>query len=140
MRGAIERARAERVDAIAFGDLFLEDIRAYRERMLAGTGIAPLFPLFGADTKRLAQQMIEGGLSATLACVDCAKLAPAFAGRAFDGALLRDLPAGVDPCGEHGEFHTFAWDGPMFSRPTPVSSAGVEVRDGFAFADLQSRA
>ncbi|HEU4431166.1 MAG TPA: ATP-binding protein [Myxococcota bacterium] len=137
MRRAIDRAKHERVDAIAFGDLFLADIRAYRERMLAGTGIAPLFPLFGADTAALAREMIAGGLRAKLACVDLAKLPASFAGRDYDAALLRDLPAGVDPCGENGEFHTFAIAGPMFSREIAVEHAGTVVREGFAFADLR---
>ena len=138
MAAAIARARAERVDAIAFGDLFLADIRAYRERMLAGTGIAPLFPLFGADTAALAREMVAAGLRATLACVDCAKLPAHFAGRAFDARLLADLPAGVDPCGERGEFHSFAFGGPPFARPVPIAVAGVVERDGFAFADLRA--
>jgi len=137
MRAAIERAKQEQVDAIAFGDLFLADIRAYRERMLAGTGIAPLFPLFGADTAVLAREMIGGGLRAKLACVDTAKLPASLAGREFDAALLRELPANVDPCGENGELHTFAYAGPMFARAIPVEHAGTVVRDGFAFADLR---
>jgi uncharacterized protein (TIGR00290 family) len=137
MRAAIERARREQVDAIAFGDLFLADIRTYRERMLAGTGVAPLFPLFGADTAALAQEMIAAGLRAKLACVDTAKLPASFAGRDYDAALLRDLPASVDACGENGEFHTFAVAGPMFAREIRVEHAGTIVRDGFAFADLR---
>jgi uncharacterized protein (TIGR00290 family) len=137
MRAAIERAQRERVDAIAFGDLFLADIRAYRERMLAGTDIAPLFPLFGADTRALAREMIAGGLRAQLACVDTSKLPAELAGRDFDAALLAELPPHVDPCGENGEFHTFAWAGPMFARSLNLTCAGVVVRDGFAFADLR---
>jgi uncharacterized protein (TIGR00290 family) len=137
MRAALERARSERIGAIAFGDLFLADIRAYRERMMEGTGIEPLFPLFGADTPALAREMIEAGLCATLACVDCAKLPAELAGRAFDAALLRDLPPGVDPCGENGEFHTFVHGGPMFTQDVPVDVAGHVLRDGFAFADLR---
>lgn len=137
MRAAIERAQSERIDAIAFGDLFLADIRAYRERMMKGTGIEPLFPLFGADTPSLAREMIEAGVCATLACVDCAKLPANFAGRAFDAALLRDLPPGVDPCGENGEFHTFVHGGPMFTQDVPVDVAGHVLRDGVAFADLR---
>jgi diphthamide synthase (EF-2-diphthine--ammonia ligase) len=132
------RGQAEHIDAIAFGDLFLADIRAYRERMLAGTGIAPLFPLFGSDTAALAREMIGAGLQATLACVDCSKLPASFAGRAFDEALLRELPAGVDPCGENGEFHTFVHDGPMLARAVPITVAGYVVRDGFSFADLRA--
>jgi uncharacterized protein (TIGR00290 family) len=129
-------ARANGISAVAFGDLFLEDVRLYRERQLAGSGIAPLFPLWGRPTPALAAEMIACDLRATLTCVDPRVLAPALAGRAFDAALLGDLPAGTDPCGEKGEFHTFAWDGPMFSRPVPVRVGETVTRDGFVFADL----
>src|SRR6202521_3526430 len=101
---------------MAFADLFLEDIRRYREERLAGSGLAPLFPLFGRDTTRLAQDMLEGRLRARLTCIDPRLLDRRFAGRDFDAALLRELPVDVDPCGERGEFHTFAYDGPMFTR------------------------
>ncbi len=122
---------------VAFGDLFLEDVRAYRERLLEGTGLTPLFPLWGLPTGPLAQAMIAGGLRAYLTCVD-PRLPADFAGRAFDAALLAELPVGVDPCGEAGEFHTFAWDGPMFSGPIPICVGEVVERDGFMFADLLS--
>jgi len=124
------------IEAMAFGDLFLEDIRAYREAKLAGTGIVPLFPLWGRDTHALAEEMIAGGLDAHLTCVDPKKLPAHFAGRAFDSALLAELPAGVDPCGENGEFHTCVSAGPMFSGPIAVRTGTVETRDGFVFADL----
>lgn len=136
MRALVERAQAAGVTHMAFGDLFLEDVRAYRERMLAGTGIVPLFPLWGSDTAQLARDMIAAGLRATLSCVDPRQLSPTFAGRAFDNALLADLPATVDPCGERGEFHSFCHAGPMFARPVPVATGEVVERDGFVFADL----
>lgn len=138
MRAVIEKARSEGVTAFAFGDLFLADIRAYRERQLAGTGIEPLFPIWGtpADTPALAREMIAAGFRATLTCVDPRHLSPAFAGREFDGALLADLPPGVDPCGENGEFHTFCHTGPVFDRTIPVRVGDVVERDGFCFADL----
>lgn len=136
MAEAMAAARAEGVTHVVFGDLFLPDVRAYREAKLAGTGIAPLFPLWGRDTGALAREMIAGGLQARLTCVDPRKVDRALAGRAFDGALLAGLPAGVDPCGELGEFHTFAWAGPMFSAPVPVAAGEVVEREGFVFADL----
>jgi uncharacterized protein (TIGR00290 family) len=122
---------------VAFGDLFLEDVRRYREERLAGTGLTPLFPLWKAKTtSALAAEMIEGGLRAYLSCVDPRKLDPSFAGRAFDQSLLQDLPPAVDPCGENGEFHSFVWDGPMFQRPVAVKVGDIVDRDGFVFADL----
>ena len=136
---AYERALGGFVDgvaAMAFGDLFLQDIRAYREEKLSGTGIEPLFPLWGRDTRALAHEMIAGGLQAHLTCVDPKKLAASFAGRAFDEAFLAELPDGVDPCGENGEFHTCVFAGPMFARPIDVRVGEVEDRDGFIFADL----
>ena len=138
MRTVAERARAADVTALAFGDLFQADIRAYRERQLAGTGLEPLFPVWetAADTPALARAMIAGGLRATLTCVDPRHLPPAFAGRSFDPALLADLPPEVDPCGERGEFHTFCHAGPVFDRPIPVRAGDVIGRDGFWFADL----
>lgn len=136
MDGALRRARAEGIEAVAFGDLFLEDVRRYRERQMAGSGLDLLFPLWGQPTAELAEEMLEGGLRAFVSCVDTRALPADFAGRAFDRRLLAALPSGADPCGENGEFHTFAWDGPMFSRPIPVRAGDVVEREGFAFADL----
>ncbi|HET8714771.1 MAG TPA: hypothetical protein VFM16_03030 [Holophagaceae bacterium] len=136
MAAACARAVAEGIETIAFGDLFLEDVRDYRIQKLAGTGLRPLFPLWGRPTDQLATEMIAGGLKATLTCVDPKVLDPSFAGRDFDATLLEDLPAGVDPCGERGEFHSFAWDGPMFRHPLPVRRGEVVEREGFVFADL----
>jgi uncharacterized protein (TIGR00290 family) len=138
MAAAVARAVAEGFTHVAFGDLFLEDVRRYREERLAGTGLTPLFPLFGADTAALAREMVAAGLRARLTCVDPRLLDPAFAGREFDARLLADLPNTVDPCGERGEFHTFAYAGPMFRRPIPIESGVVVQRDGFVFADLFS--
>jgi uncharacterized protein (TIGR00290 family) len=136
MERAMDAARRDGVTAVAFGDLFLADIRRYREERLRGTGLEPLFPLWERPTRDLAQEMIAMGLRATLTCVDPRALPPEFAGRDFDEGLLADLPHGADPCGENGEFHTFAWDGPMFRRPVPVSRGEIVARDGFVFADL----
>jgi uncharacterized protein (TIGR00290 family) len=133
---ALDRARREGVSAIAFGDLFLEDVRAYRERLLGGTGLAPLFPLWGRDTRALAREMVEAGLQAWLTCVDARVLPRTFAGRAFDDEFLQDLPPGVDPCGERGEFHSFACAGPMFAEPVAVQVGQSFERDGFVFTDL----
>jgi uncharacterized protein (TIGR00290 family) len=136
MGAAVETACARGVRGIAFGDLFLEDVRRYRERQMEGTGLTLLFPLWGRPTGTLAREMLAGGLRARLTCVDPRVLPASFAGRAFDEALLADLPEGVDPCGERGEFHTFAWDGPMFDAPVHVRTGEVVERDGFVFADL----
>lgn len=136
MAAALAGARAEGVEAVAFGDLFLADIRRYREERMAGTGLVPLFPLWGRPTRALAEEMIAGGLEARLTCVDPRVLPASFAGRRFDRDLLRDLPPGVDPCGENGEFHTFTFAGPMFRAPIGVRPGEVVTRDGFVFADL----
>ena len=137
MRGAIAGFVADGFTHVAFGDLFLEDVRNYRETRLAGTGLEPLFPLWKTKpTADLARDMIEGGLQARLTCVDPRKLDRSFAGRAFDDRLLNDLPAGVDPCGENGEFHSFALAGPMFRHPIAVELGDVVERDNFVFADL----
>jgi uncharacterized protein (TIGR00290 family) len=136
MRAFVTHALSLGVSAIAFGDLFLEDVRAYRERQLAGTGLSPVFPLWGKPTPALAREMIASGLKAQLTCVDPKQIAASFAGRAFDERLLADLPVSADPCGERGEFHTFVWAGPMFAEPVPVRAGEVVERDGFVFADL----
>jgi len=136
MARALADARAAGVTRVVFGDLFLADVRAYREAKMAGTGIEPLFPLWGRDTTRLARDMLAGGLQATLTCIDPRRLDRSFAGRAFDEALLSALPAGVDPCGENGEFHTFVSSGPMFRVPLEVVVGEVVEREGFVFADV----
>ena len=136
LREAIARAEREAIDCFAFGDLFLEDIRAYRERQLAATKLMPIFPLWGRDTHQLAREMIAGGLRARITCVDPRVLPASFAGREFDDALLDELPDNVDPCGERGEFHTFAYCGPMFASPLSIAGGMVVERDGFVFADL----
>jgi len=136
MGAAMARARTEGVWHVIFGDLFLEDIRAYREKQLAACGMTPVFPIWRRDTRRLAEEMLAGGLSAHLTCVDPRKLDRSFAGRIFDAGLLKDLPEAVDPCGENGEFHTFADAGPMFRGKIAVTAGEIVERDGFIFADL----
>jgi uncharacterized protein (TIGR00290 family) len=136
MKQAIAQAQAEGVTRMIFGDLFLPDIRAYREQQLAPTGIEAVFPLWGKDTDALAREMIAGGLQAYLTCVDPRKIDQAFAGRRFDSELLEQLPAGVDPCGENGEFHSFAYAGPDFAAPLEVVVGETVERDGFVFTDI----
>jgi len=136
MREAVARARAEGYTHVAFGDLFLEDVRRYREERLTGTGLAPLFPLWGRPTATLAREMLAEGLDAVITCVDPKQIDRTFAGRRFDASLLDALPAGADPCGERGEFHTFCCAGPMFKRKIPVAVGHTVDRDGFVFADL----
>jgi uncharacterized protein (TIGR00290 family) len=136
MADAFERIRSQGVRHMIFGDLFLEDIRAYREKQLAPAGMQGLFPLWQRDTRELAEQMISVGIEAHLVCVDPRHLHRRYAGRKFDGDLLRDLPEGVDPCGENGEFHTVVSAGPMFSAPIPVCVGEIVERDGFVFADV----
>ena len=136
MAGACRQAIEDGIDAIVFGDLFLRDVREYRERMLRGTGLEPLFPLWEIPTHDLAEKMIRSGLRARITCVDKKVLVTSFAGREFDAAFLADLPPGVDPCGENGEFHSFAYDGPMFRHPIPVTVGELRDADGFVFADL----
>lgn len=131
-----QRAVDEGIDAIAFGDLFLEDVRAYRERNLAPTGLEPLFPLWKIPTDELAHEMISSGLRARISCVDTEKLPASFAGREFDEGLLRDFPAGIDPCAERGEFHTCVYAGPMFKNPLSLQTGEVVTRERFTFADL----
>lgn len=132
----VEYARTEGIEAVIFGDLFLDDIRAYREGQLAGTGIEPVFPLWGKDTRELADEMLHAGIVATLSCVDLDKLPADLLGRRWDAFLLRELPDGVDPCGERGEFHTFVSYGPGFSEAIHVQPGEVVVRGQFAFIDL----
>lgn len=136
LRDLIERARSSGVTHMAFGDLFLADIRAYRERLLADTGVTPVFPLWRSDTAGLAREMIAGGVRAILTCVDPKRLPRQFAGRAFDEKLLGDFPPGVDACGENGEFHTFCCAGPMFEREIAVRVGEIIERDGFVYADV----
>jgi len=136
MRGVCRTAVEQGVSVMAFGDLFLEDIRAYREQQLQGTGLEPIFPLWQIPTRQLAEETIAGGLRAKLVCVDPKKLSPDFAGREFDSQLLADLPPNVDPCGENGEFHTCVYSGPMFRHEIPVSCGQCVESDGFCFADL----
>ena len=137
MGRALLEARGRGVTHVVFGDLFLEDVRRYREERLAGSGIEPVFPLWGRDTRELAEEMIEAGLRATLVCVDPRALPASFAGRQFDGRLLQDLPDGVDPCGERGEFHTCVTAGPMFETALSLRPGAVIEREGFVFADLE---
>ncbi len=138
LRGAIDRAVVDGITHVAFGDLYLQDIRDYRVRQLAGTGIEPLFPIWCSpqDTPALARAMVDVGLRAVLTCVDPQHLPAAYCGRTFDAALLADLPATVDPCGERGEFHTFAFAGPMFSRAIEFEPGEIFERDGLCYADL----
>ena len=130
------RAVSEGIEGVAFGDLFLEDVRAYREKQIAGTGLQPIFPVWGRPTRALAEEMIAGGLRAKLASVDITKLDRSFAGREFDQSLLSALPGGVDPCGERGEFHSFVYAGPMLNAALPVSVGVTVTRDQFTLADL----
>lgn len=136
MADACAAIKASGVRHIVFGDLFLEDIRAYRERTLAALGMTPIFPLWGRDTRTLATEMIESGLVAHLVCLDPKRIPESFAGRRFDAGLLREIPAHVDPCGENGEFHTVVTQGPMFAAPVGVSIGRTVQRDGFVFTDV----
>jgi uncharacterized protein (TIGR00290 family) len=136
MRDICDRAVNEHINAIAFGDLFLQDIRAYRETQLKPTGLEPLFPLWGLPTATLAREMIAAGLRAKLTCVDTKQLSQCFVGREFDAALLNDLPPETDACGERGEFHTCVYAGPMFTTPVRLEAGEVVKRDGFAYADF----
>ena len=136
MRAGLEADLAAGATHIAFGDLFLEDIRAYRTKQLEGTGLEPLFPIWHEPTAPLARRMIDEGIEAVLTCIDPKRVPPSFAGRRFDRALLAELPEGVDPCGENGEFHTCVLAGPMFREPLRAEVGAVVERDGFCFADL----
>jgi uncharacterized protein (TIGR00290 family) len=136
MRDACAAAACDGIQAIAFGDLYLEDVRRYREERLAGTGITPVFPLWGRDTTALVHEMLDGGLRARLTCVDPARVPASFAGRELDASLLAELPPGTDPCAENGEFHTCAYAGPIFAQPISLVPGIVEERDRFVFADF----
>jgi uncharacterized protein (TIGR00290 family) len=136
MAQALATGEVATSEEVAFGDLFLEDIRSYREQRLAELGKRALFPLWGRDTRALARAFIDAGFEALLVCVDLRQLDPSFAGRPYDERLLRELPAAVDPCGENGEFHTFVHAGPIFTEPIPVEVGEVQLRDGFAFCDV----
>jgi uncharacterized protein (TIGR00290 family) len=140
MSAVMARAKADAVTHVIFGDLFLADVRAYREKQLARCDVTPVFPLWGRDTRKLAEEMIAGGLTGYLTCVDPRKLDRSFAGRKFDAELLRTLPADVDPCGENGEFHSFVNDGPMFKQAILVTPGEIVERDGFVFADFLPQA
>jgi uncharacterized protein (TIGR00290 family) len=137
MTEACNRAVDKHIDAVAFGDLFLADVRAYRETQLKPTGLEPLFPLWGIPTAALAREMIAGGLRAKLSCVDTKQLPGSFAGRDFDESLLMNLPPETDPCGERGEFHTCVYAGPIFTAPLHLEPGEIVNRDGFVFADFQ---
>ncbi|MFZ0310801.1 MAG: ATP-binding protein [Candidatus Sulfotelmatobacter sp.] len=139
MAQACARAVAEGIEGVAFGDLFLEDVRAYREKQMKGTGLEPIFPVWGLPTGALAREMIAAGTRAKLTCVDTEKLDRAFVGREFDEELLAALPEEVDPCGERGEFHSFVYEGPMLKAVVPVSVGETVVRGQFVFADLISK-
>jgi uncharacterized protein (TIGR00290 family) len=136
MTAALTAATSGGVGRVVYGDLFLEDIRAYRENALRGSGIAPVFPLWGRPTEQLARDMLDAGIRAVVTCVDPRVMPYEFAGRAFDAGFLDDLPQGVDPCGERGEFHTFVWDGPGFSAPLDIEVGTTSEREGFVFCDV----
>jgi len=136
METFIAAAKGLQIECMAFGDLFLQDVKEYREAKLSGTGVTPLFPIWLTPTAELAREMIAGGVRAVVTCVDPRQLPASFAGREFDEQFLSDLPADVDPCGERGEFHTFVFDGPMFSRPVPIEVGETIEREGFVYADV----
>lgn len=138
MAALLRRYQARGVSRVIFGDLFLEDIRRYRETNLAKLGMRGIFPLWLKDTRQLARDFIASGFKAVLVCVDPKQIDPSFCGRDFDASLLADLPTGADPCGENGEFHTFVYDGPIFRRPVRVARGAVVERDGFWFCDLDA--
>jgi uncharacterized protein (TIGR00290 family) len=137
MREACAQAVAEGIEVMVFGDLFLEDVRRYREDKLAGSGLTPVFPVWGSPTRALVREMLAAGVKARIVCVDPKQLPREFAGRDLDEALLEAMPEGVDPCAERGEFHTVAYAGPMFRRPISIESGEVVERDGFVFADVK---
>jgi uncharacterized protein (TIGR00290 family) len=137
MAAALQGAADKGVQRMVFGDLFLTDVRAYREQALAGSGVAPVFPLWHRETTALSSAMLDAGMRAVLTCVDPARVPAELVGRPYDEQLLADLPDGADPCGENGEFHTFVWDGPGFSSPVDIELGEVVERDGFVFCDVR---
>ena len=139
MSAARGAAAKQGISAIAFGDLFLEDVRHYREDRLRGTGLQPMFPLWGRNTRKLIEEMIDAGLRARIVCVDPSKLPVEFAGRDLNRDMIRQFPAAVDPCGENGEFHTFVYAGPMLSYAIPIGAGKCVSRDGFVYADVVSQ-
>ncbi len=139
MARTVEAAREHGVEAVAFGDLALENVRSYREEMMMGTGVRTLFPLWGRPTAALAREIVKAGVCAVVTALDPRLMPEDRVGRAFDDTFLDTLPAGIDPCGENGEFHTFAWDGPMFERPLSIEVGETVTRDGFVYADVRSR-
>ncbi|MXS84447.1 ATP-binding protein [Nitrosomonas sp. HPC101] len=136
MSAFVDSVRRENIECFAFGDLFLEDVRKYREDHLKGTGITPIFPLWGIPTDTLSREMIAGGLKAVTTCIDPKRISDRFAGRIYNASFLEDLPDNVDPCGEYGEFHTFSFDGPMFEKPVGFIPGETVLRDNFVFTDL----
>jgi uncharacterized protein (TIGR00290 family) len=136
MLATCKKAVANGIECMAFGDLFLTDIRAYREKQLRDTGLQPVFPVWGIPTRGLAQEMIASGLRTKLACIDTKQISGDFAGREFDAQLLSELPASADPCGENGEFHSFVYAGPMFANPVPVKVGEIVTREQFTYADM----
>jgi uncharacterized protein (TIGR00290 family) len=136
MANFIEQVKSQGIDTIAFGDLFLEEIRSYREESLVGTGITPLFPIWGIPTNELSKEMINSGLRAKITCIDPKYLPAEFAGHEYDSTFLEQIPDAIDPCGEKGEFHSFAYDGPMFKNKLNISVGETVTRDGFIYTDL----
>jgi uncharacterized protein (TIGR00290 family) len=136
MKAFIITAKKKGIEYFAFGDLFLENVRGYREALLQGTGIAPLFPIWGVSTKILSLQMVSNGLKAVITCINAGQFSQEYAGRKYNASFLEDIPNGIDPCGENGEFHTFAFDGPMFQYPIKVIPGETVHRDGAYFTDL----
>ncbi|MFN2578547.1 MAG: ATP-binding protein [Pyrinomonadaceae bacterium] len=136
MEKFVAEAKQRQIECMAFGDLFLQDVKEYREAKLSGTGITPLCPIWLTPTDQLAREMIAGGLEAVVTCIDPRQLPASFAGRYFDEQFLVDLPAGIDPCGERGEFHTFAFNGPMFTNAVPIEVGEITEREGFVYADV----
>jgi uncharacterized protein (TIGR00290 family) len=138
MKAFIMKAKEKKIECFAFGDLFLENVRRYREALLEGTGITPLFPIWGISTKMLSQQMVSNGLKAMITCINAEQFSQKYAGREYNQSFLKDIPNSIDPCGENGEFHSFAFDGPMFQYSIKVVTGETICRDGVYFTDLLS--